>query len=395
MNYLWLGLYLNKESKEYLQSIGYKSMSAIVSQESFVNGIKKLTKIDTISGGRFPSVFNGGPLKTKEIKWEDFDGSKNILVSALGIKYFEHLYKSRQMKKMARKWAKENSEPIVFVYGVHSPYLKAAIEIKKINPKAKIVCIVPDLPEYMDFNPSPIKKLLKKIDRNSINKMLKKVDKFVLFTENMVDALNIQDKEYTVIEGSIDLTQISITESKVEKKNIILYSGAMDYGYGLEILVDGFSLIEDKSWELHLYGAGSAIKYIKDKNNPQIKYMGFCKNREELFNKQREAKILACVLPPENNAVKYCFPSKLFEYLLSGTPTISFYLPGISNEWREHIVEIEKSSPSGIKNAIEKVISMTDSESLEFGRKAKEFIINNKTNIIQAKKLLDFVNEIE
>ena len=51
---------------------------------------------------------------------------------------------------------------------------------------------------------------------------------------------------------------------------------------------------------------------------------------------------------------------------------------------------MEEVSPQCIADAIESVAKMPESERLPLGEKTKKFILENKNNIAQAKKILEF-----
>ena len=86
--------------------------------------------------------------------------------------------------------------------------------------------------------------------------------------------------------------------------------------------------------------------------------------------------------------VKYSFPSKLIEYMQSGTITITTRLPGIPNDYFEYIYFFDSADVTGLKAGLEKLIVLSGAELDERGHKAKEFVLNNKNNFVQANKIL-------
>lgn len=398
MKYLWLGMYVPKGIMSDLEAIGYTPMSITIAQENLINGIREYTLIDTISGGRFPDILQGGRLRLKGRQWIDSDGSRHQLVDALNIRYVELLYKTLVMKRAVKAWLKPVSQEqlTVFVYGLHRPYLACARLIKKRCPNVRIVAIVPDLPEYYDFHMSKIKTMLKKIDVNNIRKNLRYIDKYILFTGQMANYLRIDKGDCMIMEGSIRTEDIPAETARAPAEDgqiTIMYSGVIGTGYGIASLLDAFSSIDEPRYSLWLAGSGEAVPMVKEyaQRDKRIVYHGFISDRERLLEMQRQATMLVSLLPPNNPASRYCFPSKLFEYMASGNPTLSFYLPGIPQEYLEHLVEIQDNSPQGIAEAIRCVAAMPADERHAFGDRAREFIIANKTNTVQAKRMLDFI----
>ena len=199
MKLLWIGEYTNTMLMKKLSTYGYKPMSISVAQSNIIKGIQNHYPIDTISGCRLPHSFKREKLFFKGCSWGESDGSNHTFVDLLNISYIELVYKKRMMKKVASKWASTNKEEecIIIVYGLHSPYLACIPKIFKIIPTAKVICIVPDLPEYYDFNMSRFKSMLKKIDIRIIYKYKKFIDKYVLFSDNMSEYLHVSKDKYT------------------------------------------------------------------------------------------------------------------------------------------------------------------------------------------------------
>ena len=56
------------------------------------------------------------------------------------------------MKRSIRRWygSSYGDTTVLIVYSIHTPFLKAAVDIKRKYKNTKVVLIVPDLPEYMD-----------------------------------------------------------------------------------------------------------------------------------------------------------------------------------------------------------------------------------------------------
>ena len=82
------------------------------------------------------------------------------------------------------------------------------------------------------------------------------------------------------------------------------------------------------------------------------------------------------------------------EYLASGTPCIMHKLPGVPEEYFEYVYLSEKEDAEGLKDTIINVLNKTQNELDEFGRKASEFILQNKNPIAQVKKIYDMINTL-
>ena len=93
---------------------------------------------------------------------------------------------------------------------------------------------------------------------------------------------------------------------------------------------------------------------------------------------------------PDEAASDYCFPSKLFEYMISENPVLSCRIGGIPDEYFDYLVEMKSTSPADIKEAILSVAGMSEEERVARGEKSKDFVLEEKSNISQARKMIEF-----
>ncbi len=394
MKYLWIGVCLSHAQKQEIIKRGGKLLSANVSQDALVAGLEENgICLDTINGHAFPAAFK----TVKEERWSRNGKSRDVGVGYRNIKYLSVAFKTRALVRAAREWAKENAteEVTVLIYSMHSPFLACAAEIKKHIPNAKVNLIVPDLPHFMDLHMSPLKKMLKAMDWRKIKKLMKKVDKYILYSRHMASFLGLKDGTWTVMEGSFDTAAaIDDTPEKQEGKLPIMYSGILDTRYGIPELLDAFSTLDER-FELWFTGTGNAVPLIEEraKNDPRIKNFGFLPSRRDLLLKQKEAAMLISTRRSDEAASDYCFPSKLFEYMVSGNPVLSARIGGIPEEYFNYLIEMKSTSSEDIREAILSVAAMSEKERTERGEAGRRFVLEEKNNRAQAAKILSFVKE--
>lgn len=395
MKILWIGINIGPKMLEIMKSKNGKLLSAYVSHNNIVEGLDALNvDMDSINSYHF------SPQIIKNIvaeEWSRTGTSQDVSVGFKNIKYINRLLSKKALCKETRKWALNNQKEqvSVLIYEMHSPFMAAAMEVKKIIPNAQICLIVPDLPQYMDMKMSPVKKFLKKVDWIGIKKLLKKVDKFILYAKPMADFLELKDNQWIVMEGSYDSELVAQPDAIEKSEKIsVMYSGVLDMRYGIPELLDAMKLLDD-NYELWLTGNGNAVDLIKERaeQDSRIKFYGYLPSRQDLLNKQASATMLISPRRDSEEGSKYCFPSKLFEYMVSGNPVISCYLDGIPKEYHEHLVELKSVTAENIALVITKVAQMQNDEHNEFGEKARNFILNNKNKYAHAEKILEFVKD--
>ncbi len=395
MNYLWIGVGNSPENKQHILKNGGKILSSAVSNDALVAGLDAIgVECDSIN---CPDIATYPGYPEKVIKggfWSRTGKSCDCFVGYSNLKYINNITKRSAMVKAAKKWAIEHQgeEVTVFVYQMATRFMQAAAEVKKIIPTAKVVLIVPDLPQFMDMHMSRVKKILKDIDWRNIKKLMKSVDKYVLYSKHMATFLGLSEGQYIVMEGSFDPSLVIEEEPQKSEKMAIMYSGVLDLRYGIRELLDAMNLLDDR-YELWFTGNGNAVPLIKERaeNDSRIKNFGYLPSRYDLLKKQKEATMLISPRSTEEEASKYCFPSKIFEYMVSGNPVISTRIGGIPDEYFEYLVPIEKISAEDIAKAAKIVGSMSEEERIRLGVAGKQFILENKSNTAQVKKVLEFI----
>ena len=157
-------------------------------------------------------------------------------------------------------------------------------------------------------------------------------------------------------------------------------------------LLDAMEMLDD-NYELWLTGNGNAVPLINEraKTDGRIKYFGYFPSRLDLLKKQREATMLISTRDPSEPASRYCFPSKIFEYMVSGNPVLSTVIDGIPEEYFDYIIPLESISPEMLSEKIKGVASMDKKDRNEYGEKARCFVLENKSNVAQMKKALEFI----
>lgn len=379
-------------------SIGSIQNAANVLQWNIVEGLelniqKPINIINSLYIGSYPRRYKKAFIKTKKFR-EDKD-SKSINVGFINILGIKHYSRYCSIKPYLKKWAIDNKKnKIIIAYAMTGVFMDALKYIKKINPNIKTCIIVPDLPQYMNLSKdkSRLYEILKSFEIKRIEKGLKYIDNFVLLTNEMSNVLNVDN--YTVVEGiSTDVFKdLNFTKKSSEDNLIkeILYTGSLNEKYGILNLVKAFRKIDNENYRLILCGHGDSVNKILEaqKCDDRIIFKGMIP-RENVLKLQLNADVL--INPRQNTEeyTKYSFPSKNLEYLSSGTPLIAYKLDGIPDEYDEYIHYVEDNSIDSLKEKIIEVCQMSNDELLEFGNKAKNFVLNYKNKEIQAKKIIN------
>ena len=223
------------------------------------------------------------------------------------------------------------------------------------------------------------------------SRYMKGFDAYILLTEDMNLIVNPQNKPHIVMEGLCSPDIMPVRQCTGGKKIIMYTGGIRKEVNGIEYFIEGFLRANIADCELHFYGIGNLVDWIKQisKNYPQIKYMGNV-STDEIVSRQRKADLLINPRPSKQEFCKYSFPSKTIEYMASGVPVLMTRLPGVPKEYFDYVYVIDEESSAGVCKVLKKIYSMSEPSRYEFGMKARKFVLEKKSCAVQTKRIYDF-----
>ncbi len=383
---------IEKNSKGGIQYAADKLQHAIVEGLDSVDGVN-VSIINSLYIGSYPKRYRR--MKIPTFKFKHSESCNGINVGFCNLTGIKGVSRYSSIKKVIKKWAKTEGEKSLLIYALTTPFCNIAQYVKNKFPNIKVCIVVPDLPEYMNpyaMENNCVYRILKKMQIKSIKKCIKKVDAYVLLTDAMKEWFD-NKITYTVVEG-IASGANSCKYEVVQKEKNILYAGGIKREYGIIDLANAFAMINNPDWKLVVFGTGDAINELKTiaLKCPNIIIRGVVPN-QVVIEEQRKATVL---VNPRKNQIftKYSFPSKILEYMSSGTPMLAYKLDGIPSEYDEYFFHI-RDEEDGMKNALETVMNLSDEERNAMGYKAKEFVIEHKNAKKQCEKIVNLLTEVD
>lgn len=262
-----------------------------------------------------------------------------------------------------------------------------ASKLRRIN----CVGIVTDIPTKSTFYADG-KKVSNKSKFNDW--LITKCDGMIFITEQMNEVVNPKNKPYIVVEGFADLSRTIISNKFEEKykKWTVMYTGGVYQSYGLDMLLQAFIEADLPDSQLIIYGGGPYVEEVKKYSDIYEKVVyGGVKNNNEIVCEQTRATLLVNPRYTNHEFTKYSFPGKNVEYMASGTPTLTTDLPGMPTEYKEHLFVLSEETVSGMKTELQSIYSISRLELHRIGLEAQKWMIDNKSNKVQAKKIIDFI----
>lgn len=287
----------------------------------------------------------------------------------------------------------KSNKKCVFIDNYQLPYLLIGFLFSKLS-NIPLVGVLTDPPNmtYKLNNEPILKKAFRGINAKLSKYLLNKLNGVIALTDYLAEDFCPASK-YIVVEAIGEGNNNDKMVSKNDKF-IVMYSGGLSLKYGIKILLDSFSDLKLDNIELWFFGKGDALNLILDyeKNDDRIKYKGYLEN-EHIKKIQTQVSILINPRPIDLPDGKYSFPSKILEYMESGTPSLVTKLKGIPKEYDDHLIYIDPLNKDEIISKIEELYFMDKQQLLILGKNAKEFA--RKKNVIsQGEKIYQFLNSI-
>lgn len=252
---------------------------------------------------------------------------------------------------------------------------------------APCIGIVTDLPDMLGGS---------RFSKNFANFVIRHCTGYVLLTEAMNDHLNKAGKPYVILEGHADISMAE-REPSLEKKaspRVCFYAGGVSRQYGLANLVEGFRQADLPNTRLEIYGPGDYVEELQRiaGEDSRVFYGGMLLN-SQIVEKEQQATLLVNPRPTDEAYVKYSFPSKTMEYMASGTPVLTTVLPGMPKEYHPYVYLLEEETAGGVEYMLKKILAQPEEELFRKGTAARTFVLEQKNNVIQARKILEMLKK--
>lgn len=329
----------------------------------------------------------------KSANKEILQGVMSYRVSFCNLPVIKQFWQIITVYKMAKKIIKEKKPDIIFCFNLFPQIGVPMRWLKNKFKKMETVCLLADLPIDDNTNRRGISVWLRRFMEKSTWKSMQLCEKYIVLNEYVIKKY-LPGKPYIVVEGGVSQTDIEKYNMSIKKGNEknILYCGALTEYNGVLNLIQAMDLMKDIDVFLDIYGGGyleSEVEKAASRNN-KIRYYGKVSN-EEVMIKQKEAWLLINPRIIDDPIAQVTFPSKTFEYLLSGTPVLTTKLNGYDKEYIENMYVVENDSAEAINNLVRELVLLPNEILAEKAKNAKSFIKEKKMWKIQASKINQFI----
>lgn len=319
-------------------------------------------------------------------------GVENHRVGFCNLPVIKQLWQSVAMYLQAKKVVKQTGADIVFCFNLFPQIGLPMRWLKRKFPHLDTVCLLADLP--IDDNPDRkgFSKWLRAMFDNSTWKSMELCQRYVALNENAMKTY-LPGKPYIIVDGGIDPEEFADTPAGWDgKERNIIYTGALvDYS-GIMNLIKAMDLVKDENIVLDIYGGGLLRNAVEQaaKENSRIRFHGSVSNKEAM-QAQQKAWLLANPRPVTTDIAQVTFPSKIFEYLMSGRPVMTTRLNGFSEDYDKLLFWIEGDTPADIAQQINAISEIEDFALTQRAQNARAYMLKNKTWQQNAIRIREFL----
>ena len=398
MKVLFLGTFFPDDEIESVKKNSKKTVqnAANLLQWDYINGFESIYKnnvllITKMCIGTFPNNYRKMFIKTRNFSSKN--GSVGISVGFPNFYPIKQFLYPKICYKFIKKWIYNYSKEEKIIIAYSTLCTKEILKIKKIDKNIRIVLIVPDLPYYMNLDKNNMLYKIKRLyETKKLEECLKEIDAVVPITKYMENEINSNRKlKSVIIEGMIN-------SKKSEKHHVyknyfqFCYAGTLTKKYGIINLINDFRKIKNDNIRLVICGGGEMVREVEKsvKEDKRIIYKGVVSS-DEAYEIQCQSDVLINPRMNDSEYIKFSFPSKILQYMKTGRPIICYKLDGIPDEYDNYLLFVNDGET--LKSKMEFAIKMSHKKLDEIGRNAEEFVLNEKNNIVQVKKIVRILGE--
>lgn len=220
-------------------------------------------------------------------------------------------------------------------------------------------------------------------------------DGYILLSAPMVDVVNPHKAPSVVVEAIYNPESLDLSEAPRAGRRVIAHAGTLDRLYGIDLILEAFGRDPNPDAELWLFGRGDmdADIRLRAAEDPRITYFGFLP-REAVFEHLKSADLLVNLRDPTLPYTRYSFPSKMLEYMVSGTPVATTRLPGIPERYWPHLYPIDLGTPETVYQQLSTILNSAPSERRARGTGARNFVLSQTSARTQGAKIHSLIGEV-
>lgn len=296
--------------------------------------------------------------------------------------------------------ARSRRSPIdaVIVHGVNSALLWAACRFGR-RSQVPIVVLLTDPPSLRTPFDNRLTWQLKRLDRWLITSALSRTSGVVALAPRLAEDF-ASGRPALLMEGiasklstSADVSVPKLDRPFAHWRPRVVYAGGLSEAYGVLDLVNAVQH-SDKDWCVEIYGRGAESEAIKAvaATSARVHYGGVL-DSTELHRVYASADLLINPRRVDGLLPVYSFPSKLLEYMATGTPVMTTRIPTLPADYADHLLLTGQGAPA-LASSLDRFFDQPKGDRVQMGASAKNFILETRGHVAQGRRLRDFLEVV-
>lgn len=282
---------------------------------------------------------------------------------------------------------------VLIIHGVHTPFLLYGV-LGRWLTGVKSVAIITDPPGVALPSDGVLVSALRKIDVRLVKYALRSFDGVIVLAAPLARDF-APNRPSLVMEGILAVETHPRSPRRPTPPFRALYAGGLSEPYGVGRLVEAIQSLPSESIRLATFGRGPLRSWIDSQADIDIRIqkVKFAK-RQAILEEYAAADLLIQPRPVGQDFVHYSFPSKLLEYMASGTPVLTTRLPSIPPDYEPYVYWIDDDTVQGMARSLRALLAVPADERMAKGRAAAEFVFETRSGSAQGARIRDFLAEI-
>ncbi|MDF2999130.1 MAG: glycosyl transferase group 1 [Xanthobacteraceae bacterium] len=274
-------------------------------------------------------------------------------------------------RRIRREWGTD----VLFIHGVHSPFLLYGWMMRRLG--LDVVPVLTDPPGVELATDGLVARLLKRLDRRLVLLLLSRASAFVALSPVWREMLPGIGKAL-IFPGILGrdwleaLATATPARRPADAPVTVVYAGGVSAAYGMDRLLDAAARLP--AVRFLIFGKGDYVPRVTAGDLANVEYGGFVDARALALHLMA-ADILINPRPSGEAFARYSFPSKLIEYVATGRPVLTTRIVSIPSEIAPCFHYIDDESGEGIARAIEALVALGREERLARAAAAREIIM--------------------
>ncbi len=225
-------------------------------------------------------------------------------------------------------------------------------------------------------------------------RLLRKVDRVIALSSLAAQEF-VPDAPSMILDGAMNtsaLHRFAPMPTKASDARRVVFTGALFHYNGIVEIIEAMSLVRDPRVELHIYGAGPLEDFVRKAStaSPRVTFHG--KVDSSLIPEiQRSAFLLVNPRQIDHVVSGLSFPSKLLEYMASGTPVLTTRLTSITQDYNDLLFFAEVGDSTDLAARIDEVSELPPTERDTRASQARRFVLEKRTWDAAARRIVSFL----